>query len=154
MINKIDIQELNQSHVIPVILLAQEFHTHSNYAPLDFDVDIVSKLLAACVLQQDGLMGWAAVDKGTIIGGLIGRVTQSFFGKDSVSNDLGLFVSPDRRGGVAAIHLLRAYKAWAKAKGAKRINFAVTAGINAERTAKFITTQGFKPVGSLLVLED
>ena len=77
-----------------------------------------------------------------IIGGMMGCVTESFFGNDVIASDMGLYVYPEYRGGMASVRLVRAFEDWAKSKGVNEINIGQTTGIHMARTSQLYEKMG------------
>lgn len=80
-------------------------------------------------------------------GGIIGIVTQQFFGDDLIACDLGLFILPHKRGGTAAPRLIQEFERWAKAKGAKEVHMSQSTGVEVDRTRRLYESMGYTVVG-------
>ena len=80
-------------------------------------------------------------------GAIIGMITEEIFGDDLIACDLGLFVSPSKRGSSAAPQLVEALEHWAKSAGAKEIHLAQSTGIEVNRTRRFYEGMGYEVVG-------
>ena len=61
-------------------------------------------------------------------GGMVGAASEHWACDALVAFDIALFVLPDRRGGIAAARLLKAFAAWCKEQGA----VIATAGISTQ----------------------
>lgn len=128
--------------------LGRAMHAESNFAPLDFDGDVFAATLRR-LIESDQFVLIAEKD-GEIVGGMIGTVHQSWFGKDWIASDMGLFIAPASRGGMTAARLVRAFVLWAKAAGARQARPGVSTGAtNAERLYEGM---GFKRAGELFVM--
>ena len=84
-----------------------------------------------------------------LVGGIAAMVKPHWFSTDLMAYDLALFVRPDRRGSVAAARLLKAYKDWAKEKGAVITQFGISTGVHLEATSALVERLGFQPSGLL-----
>jgi GNAT superfamily N-acetyltransferase len=81
----------------------------------------------------------------------VGLISSYYFGKDLVANDLLLFVSQDRRGGIAAARLIKEFEDWAFANGAKEIRPASSTGVKTEETRQLYNALGYDTVGHTFV---
>ena len=79
----------------------------------------------------------------------IGMLVQQFFTFEITAMDVLFYVRPERRGSRAAVRLFRAFKAWAKARGAKAIQVGTMTGIDPARTAKFYRGMGLNEIGGV-----
>lgn len=66
----------------------------------------------------------------------------SFSSRLRAASDL-LFVIPERRGGTAAMRLVRRFKEWAGSVGADSATLSVATGVSPERTGRFFKVMGF-----------
>lgn len=132
-----------------LIHLAGELHPHSTFAHLDFDAwhfgNFVNQLIAGpehvvLVVEYDGV----------IVGGLLASVVPASISPDLVASEHAFYVSPDMRSSGAGQALLEAYLAWARKRGAKRVNAGNSAGMNDERYVRLMGQAGFERVGSLM----
>src|SRR3546814_19318564 len=80
---------------------------------------------------------------------MIGACTPHWCSDDLVAYDFGLFVEPERRGGLAAAGLLRGFIRWAHDKGAVDITAGITPGVHLEATTGLYQVVGFGKVGHL-----
>ena len=133
-----------------MVALAAAMHAESRYADLPWDGDKLRRLIEQLIDIPDGL-ALVAVQGGEVVGGFIGMVYEQFFSPAKVASDFGLYVSPDRRGGLHAARLLKAYVAWARSRGVpdRWIQAGVTTGVNVETSSKLFAACGFAPVGNL-----
>ncbi len=60
-----------------------------------------------------------------------------------------LYVTPDRRGTLAAKRLIKYLECWAEMKGCKELALSITSDINIKRTGKFYKLLGFSDVGRI-----
>ena len=93
--------------------------------------------------------GFVAENSTGIVGFFMGYMTNAYFGPKILSSDLGLYVTPEHRGGSAAVKLVRAYEEWAIARGAKAMMLGITTGLEEEKTFGLYQRLGFKKVGIL-----
>jgi len=80
-------------------------------------------------------------------GGIIGIITEQFFGDDLIACDLGLFILQRKRGGSAAPRLIQAFEHWAKEQGAKEIHMSQSTGVEMDRTRRLYESMGYTVTG-------
>jgi GNAT superfamily N-acetyltransferase len=131
-----------------LVALARSMHHESNYAPMDFDGEVLTATLHRLINEAQFVV--LAEDKGEVVAAMLGIIYPSYFGKDTVANDMGLFVRPESRGGMIAARFVRAFVAWAKACGAKQIRPGVSTGH--EGAERLYTGLGFVRAGSIFVM--
>tara|TARA_B100001540_G_scaffold293200_2_gene292105 strand:- start:626 stop:1078 length:453 start_codon:yes stop_codon:yes gene_type:complete len=127
--------------------IVASMHHESNFRGMTFSPEFSANRVAGMMASDDYLV-LVAEDAGRIVGGLLACIGPSDFGPDLMAHDRGVFIYPERRGGFAAVHLIRAYVEWAQSRGAKRISFDVKAGIRPKRTARLLEWLGFQSVGT------
>lgn len=88
------------------------------------------------VAEQDG-----------IVGGFVGVAHDHFACDVLQASDIGLFISPEHRGGSTAARLVRAYLAWAKGIDAEP-TISVNTGVTVERTGQLLERLGAKNSGT------
>jgi GNAT superfamily N-acetyltransferase len=106
--------------------------------------DYIAKVIRSsdhAVLLHEGPAG--------IDGIYIGMLVQQFFTFEITAMDVLFYVRPERRGSRAAVRLFRAFKAWAKASGAKAIQVGTMTGIDPARTSKFYRGMGLNEIGGI-----
>lgn len=99
--------------------LGAAMHAESRFRTVAFSRGKVEKLLGN-LMQGAGCVLVAERD-GEIIGGFAGGLTPYYFSEELMATDLALFVSSDRRGGIAAVALIRSFIEWAYEHGAREV---------------------------------
>ena len=129
------------------LALARAMHEESEFRNLPFDDDKVARLAwnpdVFAVLWRD--------DNGTgqYTGAMLGFAGPHYFCDAIVARDLALFVHPDRRGGVAAIRMVREFESWAVERGAVEGYLGSSTGVAPERTRLFYEHLGYRCIGSV-----
>lgn len=138
----------------PVLLnLAREMHAESRFAArYPFDPGKVESLLRLG-MRSDDWAAWVIEDDGMICGAFLGMVTEQWFSRALVAQDLALFVRPEHRGRMAGMRLVERFKLWARTRGAVDVEVGVNTGVATERTGYLLRACGFRPVGALYSLE-
>ena len=116
-----------------LVFLAEKMHGESRFRDRPFVEAKVAAMACSCIQSEHGLALVAELE-GEVVGGFLGGVAEREWNHDLVAYDHGLFVSPDRRGGILAIRLLEQFAAWARSLGAAP-GVGLTTGVNTEATA-------------------
>lgn len=95
-----------------------------------------------------------AVDQHDMCHGfMIGSVADYGFADALFAYDRLLYVTPSKRGSVAARMLITAFETWARGHGAQRVLLGITTGVQTERTEQFYNKLGYATVGRLTMKE-
>jgi N-acetylglutamate synthase-like GNAT family acetyltransferase len=130
--------------------LGRDMHEASSFCTLDYDEDVV-KTTFGDLIDESQFVVLAENINGEVIGGMAGRVTPSWFGKDSIANDIAIFITPDERGGLRAVQFVKAFVLWARLAGAKQVRTGVTTGD--ARAEHLYAAMGFTRCGASFYLE-
>lgn len=122
--------------------LAKAMHAESAYKDCSWNDAKMEALL-----RTPGIFCALAKDEDGYYGGIIGMVSEYFFGDDLVANDIGMFILPEKRGGRAVIALVQAFEYWAAAQGAREIQLGQTTGVEIERTRRLYEGLGYEVMG-------
>lgn len=126
-----------------------QMHQESAYAFLPYDRDKVHRLIIDHLDHpEDCFLHIAEVD-GRPAGLLMGMLSDYFFCGESIASDEAFFVEPEHRGTSAAVRLLRAFRQWAKARGAAELCLGVSTRVAADRTGRFYERMGLTQVGAI-----
>lgn len=137
-----------------LILLGEQMHKESTYRDLDWNPDKLRVLGDTVLEHPTRYCCFVAKNSASdILGFLVGYINEHYFSDDLVAEDMLLFVPMSKRGGKAAIRLVRAYEQWAKDNGAKRICLGVTTEINTDQTVGLYKKLGYEPYGIVLKKE-
>ena len=94
--------------------------------------------------QNEKSLVLVAEDQGKIVGVFMGHNAPQWWSHDTITMDFALYVYPDYRGGTTAMRLLRKYKDWGAAQGAKIIGLGMSSGVTTEKTITLFERLGFK----------
>ena len=132
-----------------VIELARSNVSESRFQGMPFDEKKVRRNLERMVsLSRTDHFSCGAFDsEGELVGYMVGAIEQYFFCDYTVASSVFLFVDPKERGGLAALKLILAFRAWAKNRGAKEMYIGVAGGVLVERTGRFLQRLGLKFTG-------
>lgn len=82
-----------------------------------------------------------------VLGGFLGHVTTVFFSREKTAKDISWYVERSRRGGGAAVALVRDFEAWAREQGATQFILGQATGTDIEVTKKLYEHLGYRVVG-------
>ena len=135
---------------LPALLeLGQAMHCESpEYRDMRFCPNTLRHTLTLAMDQH--FLRVAEQPGGRIVGGLAAMAVPHWFGPDRLACDLGIFVAPEARGGMAAARLVRAYVKWARELGAKKITLGITTGVDVETTARLCERLGARRSGIIM----
>lgn len=113
-----------------------------------------SKVRAMLVSLIGNPRGFVRVadDGGQIVGVMLGACTEHWACDGLVAFDLALYVPTNRRGGIHAARLLRAFSDWSRELGAHIATAGISTGINPEQADRLYLGLGFKRLGSVFDL--
>jgi len=80
-------------------------------------------------------------------GGMVGAASEHWACDALVAFDIALFVLPDRRGGIAAARLLKAFAAWCKEQGAVIATAGISTQVHPDQSGALYRALGFKEIG-------
>lgn len=130
------------------VLLAQAFHAESAYRTSEFMPGKVTELFSGLLAEPRGTL-LVVEEGGDLVGFLAAGIGQDYFGDDLFAFEYGVYVTPDRRGGLAGPGLVRAFLRWADGLGVARKHMAISTGIATDRTGDLYLTLGAKSCGAL-----
>ena len=131
---------------LPVVMaLAALMHFESpRFSQYYFEHDKVKQLLRTAIDNQQDYCALVCTTNDVVVGGFLGTAYSQWFSEDRVAADLALFVQQDKRGGIAAMRLIKAYEAWARDIGVMTISLGVSTGVHHDRTLALYETMGFE----------
>tara|TARA_B100000795_G_scaffold146636_1_gene109884 strand:+ start:5147 stop:5599 length:453 start_codon:yes stop_codon:yes gene_type:complete len=137
-----------EEHDIPTVLLkGRAMHEESPvFNPSKYDDKKVEDLLNQSLTDHYNICVLLAEEKGQIVGGIIAMAYGEFYGPERTASDLVLFIDKDKRGGLTAARLIKAYESWAKLVDVSVVTLGVSTGINPERTSSLYKKLGYGDV--------
>lgn len=144
MVRPVTIAELDAA-----IELGRSNFEESRFRGMPFDEAKVRQSVARMLNspRTDHFACGAFDSTGKLVGYMVGKIEQYFFCDYTVATSVFLFVDPKARGGLAALKLILAFRAWAKNRGAKEMYIGVAGGVLVERTGRFLQRLGLKFTG-------
>jgi GNAT superfamily N-acetyltransferase len=125
-----------------LVELGRELHLESRYAWLPFEDGKVRESIYSFLGDPQYKCGLVAEENGVLIGALAGYLADYFFCNSTVASDAMFFVARSHRGSMAAGALLRAFREWAKSRGAQELCIGVSSGIDEDKTGVFYEVLG------------
>jgi len=129
--------------------LVLEMHQESDYAFLPYDRGKVRALILQYIEDQNTRCGLVAEENQTLIGMIGGVLIEYYFCEETLVADEILFVKRERRGGRAALLLIRGLQKWAERHGARELCLSISTNIHSETTGRFYERLGFSRVGGV-----
>jgi len=140
-----------------LLILADQMKQESpQFRSLDMTNEKLIELGDTIIKRPDIMCGLVAIDTSlpqdsaaSLTGFIMAVLSEHWFGRQKIASDLGLFVTPDARGGKAAIALIKGYEKWAWHHGCAEISLGITTGVHTLRTLTLYEKLGFPQVGVL-----
>lgn len=133
-----------------LLSLAATFHRESSLNSwLPFSPAKVHKLIVDAISDPDWLP-LVAYSNGELAGMALIVSMETFFGPAREAGDLAFYVDPARRGGRAAVAMLKAIIAWCAGKGIARLTIAPNTGIAHDSAVSFFRKAGMDVTGTAL----
>lgn len=136
------------------VLLGKQMHEESVYRVMQYDSEKVMTLaVRALDATDEGLLVIAVSDddENDVIGFMFGSVSEAYFSHDRIARDYAMFVKNDKRGGIAAVRMLKAYESLAAKKGAVLSFLGTTTGVDAQRTLDLYNRLGYQQIGGVSI---
>ncbi len=124
----------------------------SVYSHLKFDHEKCANWLCGAILEQEGwFLRVIADDDNNPVGGIVCRNEVALFSDDKVAYDVTIMIAAEHRGKClrALLQIIRDYRDWAVADGAKLIKLGVSSGINIDKASVFMERMGFPRIGAM-----
>jgi L-amino acid N-acyltransferase YncA len=137
---------------IPTLVeMAAVMHATSSFAPLAYSPEKMAQSLAQGIRTAFVAVSVDDAD-GAITGAIFGDVVAPCYSTDRMGVEIGIYVSPERRGGRGALMLVAAWVRWCVASGAKQIRPGTAA--TSPAADRLYRGLGFEPVGQLYVMNE
>jgi GNAT superfamily N-acetyltransferase len=113
--------------------------------------EVISNTLQVWIDSPDYFCRVIADDNDIVVGGIITRISRTWFNDDIHAEGVAIFIEPTKRGFGGAAKLYREYVEWAKGFDmVKYISFQTTSGLD---LSSIITRVGGKHIGHIYRLE-
>lgn len=140
------IREGTVQDIAEIATLCVQMHLESEYSTIPRNDSKGADFLvhAICAPEYSVLV---AEDASGIHGVHIGFVQDLWFSDELLGYDVLLYISPNKRGGMSGIRLIKAFETWTFSKGAIEIRPGSTTGISPDRVRALHERLGYRTVG-------
>lgn len=146
------VRDAEEMEVFGLVEASHEVLRESVYGHMDLNKEKTANFLMDGILKRPNTFFRCISDKnGELVGGMMCVCDTSLFGADKIAYDVTIMVKKEHRGKCLPqlIQIIREYKDWATAEGAKMIKIGVSSGINIDKASSFFERLGFDRVGSM-----
>lgn len=146
---KLEIVSLTQKNKSQAIEFLKTILKHSEFSEFEPDENKAGKLLDNCIKKNaEYKCTLAMIDKREVVGALIAVKTETWFSKFQLITDYLIYVDPYFRKYGIGILLIEDLKNWARKMAVNRVIVHDNFKQKNDEFEKFITSCGFKKVGS------
>lgn len=135
--------------IAPLVELGRLCHVESRFARLPYDGQRVAQRFTRMIETPLSTTFFVAAHdaSGQLHGLMIGSIDEYFFCRERIASSVFLLVHPERRGGLAAIKMVMAFRAWAHTRAATEVYIGVASGVTMQRTGRFLSKLGLRLSG-------
>lgn len=129
-----------------LVELGRLCHLESRFSRLCYDGERVAMRFAHMIekpLSTTFFVG-ALHSSGELHGLMIGSIDEYFFSHERIASSIFLLVHPQHRGGLSAIKMVMAFRAWAHTRNAAEMYVGVASGVAMQRTGRFLSKLGLE----------
>ncbi|MES2191635.1 MAG: hypothetical protein V4454_16065 [Pseudomonadota bacterium] len=132
-----------------LVELGQICHLESRFARLPYDNERVAQRFAHMIERPASTTFFVSAHdvRGALHGLMIGSIDEYFFCRERIASSVFLLVHPEHRGGLAAIKMVMAFRAWAQSRAAAEVYIGVASGVSMQRTGRFLSKLGLQLSG-------
>lgn len=141
------IRNFTLDDVPAMIELGKQMHEESSFAGLQYDEQKLYDMGIVYIANPEIYFAKVAEKDGVIYAMYVGYISEYYFSKDLAGFDQLLFVAPEKRGGIAAMRLIKEFEEWAYSNGAKEVRPACSTGVQSEKTRQLYEALGYETVG-------
>jgi hypothetical protein len=133
----------------PLVELGHVCHLESRFSRLPYDAERVAQRFKHMIEKPLSTTFFVAARhaSGQVHGLMIGSIDEYFFCRERVASSIFLLVDPKYRGGLAAIKMVMAFRAWAQNRAAAEVYIGVASGVTMQRTGRFLSKLGLQLSG-------
>lgn len=137
----LEIHKATMADLGDVLVLSNMMHDESpRFSRHKFAVDKATQLVE--FLMEHGCL-LLAKDRGQTIGFVAGVVSKHFLSHSTYATDIGVFVTPEHRGGSTFYRLVKAFEQWAEDMGVDEICLGVSTDVQREQTVRMYERLGY-----------
>lgn len=146
------VREATMHDLNRLVELGRSMFGESKKKKYNFNDEKLKNVIHYLIKEPSGIV-FVAVEKEEIIGGFVGNVIQHWYGDDTYSTDFALYITPEKRGGIMAMRMLKRYIAEAKKRNVDEICIGTTTGIETEMVERLYERMGFERDGSVFSMK-
>lgn len=143
------VRPAKQQDIEQIIEMGARMHAEGAYAFLPYDPDKVRRLIISYLQDSETRCGLVVEHDNALAGMLAGYLTDYFFCDEKLACDMVVFVDRPFRGSSAGARLIRAFRDWAAARGAREVCLGISSGVNADSAGKFYERMGLTHAGDI-----
>lgn len=142
------ISDITREDALKILELGFQMHQESRYKSRPYNREMIwAYLNATKTLPQDYFIVYNKEKDDSINAFFLMKKNVQHFSGEAVACDMGIYVSPEKRGSSIFFKMLRAVESWAKTSECTRIVLYSSAGINSEQTKHLFPKLGYTHFG-------
>ncbi len=137
----------SEADIEKLIVLGPRLLEESRYRGLPYSAEKLRQA-GRRALANKGQYGVLIAMKGDdLVGFLVATASEYFFSDELAATAIFFYVTPEHRGGLAAVKLLHGFRNWARNRKVREIHINVTSGVHIAKTDKLMKRLGFQFTG-------
>ena len=131
--------------------IARGFQESSLFNVSGWDRGKFKYLASQAAIPGSDIFAWVADLDGVIIGAFVGYITEYYFSKEKLAEDLIVIFLPEHRKCAyeGLEKMLSEFEAWAKGKNAVEVCIGASTGLKTDNYKNFLINNGYQDVGFL-----
>lgn len=142
MIRDAVVQDLSELYRLCLLM-----HEETNFSDVSVNHAKGTDFLVHAIQHPQQFKVSIAEDETGVHGMHIGFLQDYWFSDDIAGYDILLYISPNKRGGMSAVRLIKAFEQWAFSRGAIEVRPGTTIGISADVAKQLHERLGYSTVG-------
>jgi hypothetical protein len=129
--------------------LGRWFQENSNFSKCGWSVEKVFNFFVSGLDPESNTFVRVCELDDEIVGLFFGVITEYFFSRNSIAQELVVVFKPDHRKKISPllIEMSNQFESWAKDRGAVEISMGIFSGIDGKGYHKFLESRGYKQSG-------
>lgn len=130
-----------------MVILGRHMHQESIYRDYNYDDYKVGLMMTTVITNDAGVAIVSTDETGVVNGGIIGWVSDHWFGHGKMLCDLAFFLDTSARSGMTAYRLIKSFIQYGKDFGCNQTQLSNSSGYETDRVAKLYQRSGMEHVG-------
>lgn len=151
------VREARTQELFKYVDIFEAVHRETAYSHISVDRAKTANYLFGAIKGEEGwfIRAIARMADDEPVGGIVCVSVPALFSQEKVAYDVTIMVDEEHRGKCLKqlLQIVKEYKAWALADGAKLIKMGVSSGINMDKASAFFERMGFARVGAMHALK-